>query len=157
MAARTMDKHYVARVAGGFREDTGEINAPIARSDKDRKKMAVRADGREAITRWRVLTRDKDSTLLDVHLITGRTHQIRVHMASIGHPIWGDQIYGGQAAKKAPRLMLHAAYVGFAHPVTGDYVSFYAPPEASFGALPDAGIFTGFLVPGPSWSDPATR
>lgn len=140
LAARTMDKHYVARVAGGFREDTGEINAPIARSDKDRKKMAVRADGREAITRWRVLARDKDSTLLDVHLITGRTHQIRVHMASTGHPIWGDQIYGGQAAKKAPRLMLHAAYIAFDHPVSGQRMAFTVPADAAFRVPEDAVI-----------------
>lgn len=148
LAARTMDKHYVARVAGGFREDTGEINAPIARSDKDRKKMAVRADGREAITRWRVLARDKDSTLLDVHLITGRTHQIRVHMASTGHPIWGDQIYGGQAAKKAPRLMLHAAYIAFDHPVSGQRMAFTAPADAAFGVPEDAVI--GRPLSGPS-------
>ena len=157
LAERRIDKYYYALVAGGFREDQGEVNAPIARSPRDRKKMAFVPGGREAVTQWQVARRDKDRTLLLIRLVTGRTHQIRVHMASIGHPVLGDPLYGGQNAKKAPRLMLHAAYVGFAHPVTGDYVSFYAPPEASFGALPDAGIFTGFPVPGPSWSDPATR
>ncbi len=156
LAERRIDKHYFALVAGGFMEEAGEINAPLARSPHDRKKMAVVPGGREAVTQWQVVRRDRDRTLLLIHLITGRTHQIRVHMASIGHPVLGDPIYGGQTAKKAPRLMLHAAAIDFDHPVSGRRMTFIAPPEQAFG-VPEGWEtrLTGSAPPGPSWSDPA--
>lgn len=136
LAQRTMEKRYYAVVAGEFREDTGVVDAPIARSTADRKKMAVRADGRPSRTEWRVARRWPDKTLLDIHLITGRTHQIRVHMAHIHHPVLGDVLYGVRGMPRAARLMLHAYALGFVHPITGKAMRFFAPPEASFG-MPD--------------------
>lgn len=131
LAAREMEKHYRALVEGTLREDSGRIEAAIARSKKDRKKMAVDADGREAITEWTVLRRCHGATLLDVHILTGRTHQIRVHMKHIGHPVCGDPIYGNPRGLKVPRLMLHAYSLTFTHPATGERLTFTAPlPEA---------------------------
>ncbi len=128
---RTMEKHYRALVDGGFKEDFGRVDAPIARSKKDRKKMAVDEEGREAITDWKVLSRGRGVTLLDVHILTGRTHQIRVHMKHIGHPVCGDPIYGSPKGAKVPRLMLHAYSLAFTHPATGERMEFIAelPPE----------------------------
>ena len=126
LAGREMEKHYHAVVEGHFREDSGRIEAPIGRSTKDRKKMAIRADGRYALTEWRVLRPDfRHGTLLDVHILTGRTHQIRVHMASVGHPVMGDPIYGHP--NNAPRLMLHAYSLSFTHPRTGERMNMTAP------------------------------
>ena len=126
LAGREMEKHYRAVVEGRFREDSGRIEAPIGRSTKDRKKMAIRADGRYALTEWRVLRPDfRHGTLLDVHILTGRTHQIRVHMASVGHPVMGDPIYGHP--NNAPRLMLHAYSLSFTHPRTGERMNMTAP------------------------------
>ncbi len=126
LANREMNKHYHAVVEGRFREDSGRIEAPIGRSAKDRKKMAIRPDGRYALTEWTVLKPDfHHGTLLDVHIVTGRTHQIRVHMASIGHPVLGDPIYGH--ASSAPRLMLHAYSVQFTHPRTRERLTVTAP------------------------------
>ena len=128
---RAMEKHYRALVDGGFKEDSGRVNAPIARSKKDRKKMAVDEEGREAITDWKVISRGRGVTLLDVHILTGRTHQIRVHMKHIGHPVCGDPIYGAPKGAKVPRLMLHAYSLAFTHPATGERMEFTAelPPE----------------------------
>ena len=89
---RQMEKHYRALVDGVMKEPSGRVEAPIARSKKDRKKMAVDPEGREAVTEWTVQERGRGVTLLDVHILTGRTHQIRVHMKHIGHPICGDPI-----------------------------------------------------------------
>ena len=126
LANREMEKHYHAVVEGRFREDSGRIEAPIGRSAKDRKKMAIRPDGRYALTEWKVLRPDfKHGTLLDVHILTGRTHQIRVHMASIGHPVMGDPIYGHPS--NAPRLMLHASSLQFTHPGTQERLTLTAP------------------------------
>ena len=122
---RVMEKHYRAVVEGVMRTETGRIDAPIGRSTRDRKKMAIRPDGRNAVTEWRVLRQQPRSALLDVHILTGRTHQIRVHMASIGHPVLGDPIYGHPDT--AERLMLHAYTLRFIHPGTGREVSFTAP------------------------------
>ncbi len=127
LSARQMEKHYRAIVFGHMKEQNGIIDKPIGRSPQDRKKMAVTANGRPALTEWRVLREYPNATLLDVYIITGRTHQIRVHMASIGHPVLGDSVYGGRHMPAAPRLMLHAYSLSFTHPVTGDKMTLYAP------------------------------
>lgn len=129
---RTIEKHYLAVVDGCMRIERGFIDAPIARSLKDRKKMAVLPDGREAQTEWTLLENLKNAAVLDVHILTGRTHQIRVHMQSIQHPIVGDAIYGRKNGLKAPRLMLHAYTLSFDHPVTGKRLAFTAPPPPAF-------------------------
>ena len=129
---RLMEKHYRALVDGNFKEDAGRVNEPIARSKKDRKKMAIDPEGREAITDWQVLARGRGVTLVDVHILTGRTHQIRVHMKHLGHPVCGDPIYGSPRGAKVPRLMLHAWSLAFTHPATGQRMSFTAPLPAEF-------------------------
>ena len=133
LSERKMEKHYYAVVAGTMKESEGVIDAPIGRSRTDRKKMAVVPDGRPSRTEWRLVRQETDRALLDVHLITGRTHQIRVHMSSIHHPVLGDPIYGHKSMPKAPRLMLHAYSLSFTHPATGERMTFTAPPEACFG------------------------
>ena len=132
LSARTMEKHYRALVEGNIREDSGRIEAAIARSKKDRKKMAVDPEGREAITEWTVLARGNGVTLLDVHILTGRTHQIRVHTKHIGHPVCGDPIYGSAKGAKVPRLMLHAYSLAFTHPATGERLTFTAELPEEF-------------------------
>ena len=132
LSARSMEKHYRALVEGSPREDSGRIEAAIARSKKDRKKMAVDEEGREAITEWTVLSRGRGVTLLDVHILTGRTHQIRVHMRHIGHPVCGDPIYGSAKGAKVPRLMLHAYSLAFTHPRTGERMTFTAELPEEF-------------------------
>ncbi len=129
---RLMEKHYRALVDGNFKEDAGRVNEPIARSKKDRKKMAIDPEGREAITDWQVLARGRGVTLVDVHILTGRTHQIRVHMKHLGHPVCGDPIYGSARGAKVPRLMLHAYSLSFTHPTTGERMTFTAPLPAEF-------------------------
>lgn len=144
---RTMEKHYLAVVDGCMREESGMIDKPIARSKKDRKKMAVDPEGRPSYTEWALLENLKNAALLDVHILTGRTHQIRVHMQSIHHPVAGDPIYGQKNGVKAPRLMLHAHTLAFDHPTTGERMRFVAPPPDAFeqtvqklrqGAQPDS-------------------
>ena len=130
---RTMEKHYRAVAYGSFSQDEGLIDAPLGRHPIDRKKMAVVADGKPSKTEWHVLERLQGATYLDVHLLTGRTHQIRVHMLSVGHPLLGDKIYAPnlKCAVHVPRLMLHAYSLAFTHPRTGERLTFCAP-------LPDA-------------------
>ena len=127
LSDRQMEKHYRAVVCGRMKEESGVIEKPIGRSKNDRKKMAVDPDGRWAKTEWRVLRKFPDRTLLDVHIITGRTHQIRVHMASVGHPVLGDPLYGHKHMPNADRLMLHAYSLTFTHPATGERMTFTAP------------------------------
>ena len=126
LADRKMEKHYRAIVFGKMKEEQGVIEAPIARSKTDRKKMAIDKDGRYALTEWKLLHQMADRALLDVHIITGRTHQIRVHMQSIGHPVLGDVIYGHKHLPKSERLLLHAYSLSFTHPVTKERMSFTA-------------------------------
>lgn len=134
---RTINRKYIALVYGYLKRDTGEIVLSIGRSESDRKKMSTRVRrGKEAVTRWRVIERFGNATLVEVRLGTGRTHQIRVHFASIGHPVLGDRTYGKKVeithhtlriTKKKisfPRQMLHAELLGFTHPVTGKYLEF---------------------------------
>ena len=138
---RQMEKHYRALVDGLMKEPSGRVEAPIARSKKDRKKMAVDPEGREAVTEWTVLAEGRGVTLLDVHILTGRTHQIRVHMKHVGHPVCGDPIYGSPRGAKVPRLMLHAWSLAFTHPRTGERMTFTAElPEAFLAGLRGNGI-----------------
>ncbi|MEW6428390.1 MAG: RluA family pseudouridine synthase [Thermodesulfobacteriota bacterium] len=127
---RRIRKVYVALVAGCM-TGTGRIVAAIGRHPVDRKKMAVRREGgREAVSEWQVLENfSQAATLVEVRPLTGRTHQIRVHLSSIGHPIAGDPVYGGfrGTAVAAPRLCLHALRLGFFHPATGCWCEFEAP------------------------------
>jgi 23S rRNA pseudouridine1911/1915/1917 synthase len=131
LAEHSMKRLYNAIVYNSFNEDEGTVDKPIARSQNDRKKMAVRQDGRNAVTHYRVLKRLGKFNLMEFRLETGRTHQIRVHMASIGHPLLGDEVYG---PKKSPfnlqGQVLHARVLGFVHPVTNEYMEFESPlPE----------------------------
>ena len=132
--ARTMEKHYRAVAFGNFPEGSGLIDAPIARHPVDRKKMAIVPEGKPSQTEWKVMERLKGATYLDVHLLTGRTHQIRVHMHSIGHPLLGDKIYAPNIRMSVhiPRLMLHAYSLAFTHPTTGERMTLCAPLPEKF-------------------------
>lgn len=117
---REVKKIYIALVRGIIKEDEATINMPIARSKKDRKKMAVDKDGKEAITHFKVLKRYDNYTLLEIKIDTGRTHQIRVHMSQIGHPVVGDDVYSnGKNEFGVEGQMLHARSLDFKHPITG--------------------------------------
>ncbi len=131
---RSMEKHYRAVAFGNFPEDHGLIDAPIARHPVDRKKMAIVQDGKPSQTEWIVLERLKGATYLDVHLLTGRTHQIRVHTHSIGHPLLGDRIYAPniKTCVHVPRLMLHAYSLAFTHPTSGERLTLCAPLPEKF-------------------------
>lgn len=129
VSAHTMDRYYEAVVYGGFKDDEGTIDAPLGRHPVDRKKMAVlkRDDpnSREAVTRYTVLQRYEGFTHVRLKLETGRTHQIRVHMASIGHPVAGDPVYGPKKCiKQLEGQCLHARALGFIHPITGEHMMF---------------------------------
>lgn len=132
---RSIHRKYVALVYGNIKTDRGEIAAPIGRSESDRKKMSTRVRrGKEAVTRWKVLRRFGVATLLELRLGTGRTHQIRVHLSSIGYPVLGDKTYGRKTEIEInkrklpiPRQMLHAEILGFKHPVSGEYMEFSSP------------------------------
>lgn len=124
---RKVKKTYIALVRGNVPEEEATINMPIGRSTRDRKKMAVNKDGKPAITHFKVLKRYGKYTLLEVKIETGRTHQIRVHMASIGHPLLGDMVYGFKKQKfKVNGQLLHARVLGFIHPRTKEYMEFSA-------------------------------
>lgn len=125
-------RKYLAIVHGNLPSDRGVIEAPIGRSEKDRKKQAVTAKGKEALTRFQVLERFGDYTLMELTLETGRTHQIRVHMAYIGHPVAGDEVYGPRKTLKGHGQFLHAQTLGFTHPRTGELVEFTAEAPAIF-------------------------
>ncbi len=117
---REVKKIYIALVKGAVNENEATIDMPIGRSTKDRKKMAVRKDGKQAITHFKVLKRYLNYTLLEVKIDTGRTHQIRVHMAEIGHPVVGDIVYSkGKNEFGVVGQMLHAKSLDFTHPTTG--------------------------------------
>ena len=129
---RQVEKHYRAMVEGTMKEAQGRIDAPIDRSKRDRKKMAVDPEGREAVTEWRVLAEGRGCSLLDVHILTGRTHQIRVHMRSVNHPVCGDPLYGFEKGIRVPCLMLHAWSLRFRHPRSGEELYFQAALPADF-------------------------
>lgn len=117
---REVKKIYIALVKGIVKENEATIQMPIGRSQQDRKKMAVRKDGKEAVTHFKVLKRYLHNTLLELKIDTGRTHQIRVHMAQIGHPVVGDMVYSkGKNEFGVEGQMLHAKRLEFMHPITG--------------------------------------
>lgn len=135
---REVEKHYLALLYGNLKKDSGEINTVIGRSISDRKKMSTRTKkGKEAVTQFEVIERFKFATLAKIKIITGRTHQIRVHFASLGNPVLGDKTYGkktvvkfGQRTISFNRQMLHAYSLKFKHPATGQPIELTAPmPE----------------------------
>ncbi|HAA64734.1 MAG TPA: RNA pseudouridine synthase [Thermoanaerobacter sp.] len=133
---RSVFKKYVAIVEGVIKDEEGKIEAPIGRHPVDRKKMAVIEDGRYALTLYKVLERFKENTLVEAVIKTGRTHQIRVHMAYIGHPVVGDHVYGFKKQKfKLEGQALHSRVLGFIHPTKGVYMEFEAPLPEYFKKL----------------------
>lgn len=146
---RLVKKTYMALVYGDVKGDQGMIDLPVGRHSQDRKKMSTRSRrGREAVTRWQMKERFGVATLLKVDIETGRTHQIRVHLHAIGHPVVGDSVYGDARranAVKEPALRttlkgmkrqaLHAANLSFSHPLTGEWLTFAAPLPADMGDL----------------------
>lgn len=136
----SIERVYEAIVHGNIKEDTGTIDAPIGRHSTDRKKMSVHAKhSRRAVTHYKVLERFGDFTHIECRLETGRTHQIRVHMASVGHPLLGDKVYGPAKCpfKHLQGQTLHARTLGITHPVTGEYLEISAPLPAYFVELLD--------------------
>ena len=132
----SLSRTYECLVTGNMKQDSGTVDAPIGRSSADRKKMAVVPTGRRAVTHWEVVARYPSVTHLRCRLETGRTHQIRVHMAYIGHPILGDTVYG--AKKPVPGLTgqcLHATGLRFVHPRTGEPVELHCPLPPEFTAM----------------------
>ena len=154
LQAHQVERHYLALVWGVLREESGRIEAPIGRHPKNRKKMAVVEDGRDAATNFSVIERCPFATWVECQLETGRTHQIRVHLAHIGHPVFGDPVYGGrdQARGIRPeyrrqanwmlslikRQALHAKKLCFAHPTTGEMMEFTAPLPEDLRAVLEA-------------------
>ncbi len=132
LKAKKSLRKYLAIVHGNLPNDRGKIEAPIGRSEKDRKKQAVTAKGRPAVTHFHVLERFGNYSLLELRLETGRTHQIRVHMAYIGHPLAGDPLYGPRKTLKGHGQFLHAQTLGFTHPRTGQVLEFSVQPPAIF-------------------------
>lgn len=128
---RLVTKKYIALVKGVVKDDEATIDMPIARSKVDRKKMAVDKDGKQAVTHFKVIKRYKGYTLLEIKIDTGRTHQIRVHMAKIGYPVVGDMVYSnGRNEFGVEGQMLHAKSLEFSHPITGKKMHLEAPlPE----------------------------
>ena len=132
----SMTRSYLALVEGIIKSDTGTIDEPIGRHPKDRIKMAVVESGKKAVTHFKVIERFDSNTLVECNLETGRTHQIRVHMAKIGHPLVGDLIYGYK--KQSFNLKgqaLHAKKLGFIHPSTNEYMEFISPLPSYFEKL----------------------
>ena len=140
LKVHSIKRVYVAIVHGNIKEDNGTVNAPIGRHPTERKKMSIHTkNGRNAITHYKVLERFGEYTYIQCELETGRTHQIRVHMASIGHPLVGDQVYGPRKCP-FPKLQgqtLHAKTLGIIHPRTGEYLEINAPLPDYFIELLD--------------------
>lgn len=132
LAHKTNKRLYWAIVHGNFAEKNGVIDAPIGRNPYDRKKMAVVETGKKAITHFKVLEQFKDYSLIECQLETGRTHQIRVHLDYIGHPVAGDPLYGPRKTLKGHGQFLHAKVLGFKHPSTGEWLEFSVEPPQIF-------------------------
>lgn len=150
IAAHSFVRAYEAVVVGRLRDDAGVIDAPLGRHPTDRKRMAVRRAAvggrvRDAVTRYAVLARYAGYTHVRLELETGRTHQIRVHMASIGHPVAGDPVYGKALARLPGGQCLHAREIGFVHPRTGQWLAFTSPLPPYFTA------FLRSLGPAEAW------
>lgn len=139
--AHSVTRKYRGIVYGGVSDDEGTIDAPIGRHPTDRKKMAIVPNGKPAVTHYRVLQRFERYTYMEFQLETGRTHQIRVHMASIGHPLLGDAVYSsGKSPYHLQGQTLHAMTIGFIHPATREYLEITAPlPEYFEKILRDLG------------------
>lgn len=138
LKVHSITRKYYAVVHGVIKEESGTVNAPIGRHPVDRKKMCINEkNGKEAVTHYRVLRRYRRFSYVECQLETGRTHQIRVHMASIGHPLLGDQVYGPARCPFAglQGQTLHAGVLGIIHPATGEYMEFHAPLPAYFEDL----------------------
>lgn len=135
----SIKRRYRAVVSGGFSQESGTIEGPIGRHPVDRKKMAINyKNGKDAVTHYQVLEQFSGASYVECRLETGRTHQIRVHMASIGHPLLGDEVYGsGKNPYHLQGQALHAMVLGFRHPVSGEYLEFTAPLPEYFGQLFD--------------------
>jgi 23S rRNA pseudouridine1911/1915/1917 synthase len=133
-----MHKEYIALVEGGFKTDSGTVDAAIARHPRDRLRMAIMDDGRAARTHWRVIERFQQQTVLALTLETGRTHQIRVHCQHMRHPIIGDPMYGVQISKpRLERQFLHAHKLGFLHPRSNEAIEFSSPLPADLQRILD--------------------
>ncbi len=133
LAEHTITRRYEAIVVGNLRADVATIDRPLGRSFTDRKKIAIQKKGKRAVTHYKVLERFLGFTHIECQLETGRTHQIRVHMASVHHPILGDTLYGSPKPGFALQgQCLHARLLGFIHPSTGEYMEFDAPPPRYF-------------------------
>ncbi|WP_294339773.1 RluA family pseudouridine synthase [uncultured Sphingomonas sp.] len=141
--AHSIDRRYKAIVSGLPRVKAGTVDAPLARSPQNRKKVAIVSGGKHAITRWRELRELRDATLVECRLETGRTHQVRVHMASLGHPLVGDPVYGRTKSSHRAlletlgfhRQALHAARLGFIHPISSVALSFESEMPADMQEL----------------------
>ena len=139
LSVHSITRRYRAIAQGRFSQSEGTVDAPLGRHPMDRKKMAiVKEGGRRAVTHYRVLDTFRDATYVECELETGRTHQIRVHLSSIGHPLLGDEVYGnGKNPYHLQGQTLHAMDLGFIHPRTGQYMEFHAPLPAYFEELLD--------------------
>ncbi len=126
---RTVEKTYLALVEGTPKPVEGVIDAPIARDPKNRQRMAIIEGGRDSVTSYKLIERFDGYSLVEARPKTGRTHQIRVHLTAIGHPIVGDKFYG-KPSKLVPRQFLHATRINFTHPQTGERIEFEAPLQA---------------------------
>ncbi|MFV4920435.1 RluA family pseudouridine synthase [Lactobacillus delbrueckii subsp. allosunkii] len=132
LAAKSNKRQYLAIVHGNFAEEEGTIDSPIGRNPKDRKQMAVVEKGKSAVTHFKVLEQYQGYSLVECQLETGRTHQIRVHMAYIGHPLAGDPLYGPRKTLPGHGQFLHAKTLGFEQPSTGEWLEFSVQPPEIF-------------------------
>ena len=130
---KKVKRKYIALVEGVINENSGKIDAPIGRKSGDRVKMAVRENGKKAVTNFKVIERLNNTTLIECVLETGRTHQIRVHMAYINHPVVNDPLYGHSFDDYGQ--MLHAEYIGFVHPIKKEFMEFTCPLEDKFVSI----------------------
>jgi 23S rRNA pseudouridine1911/1915/1917 synthase len=144
LESKTAERRYFAVVAGKIEEERFTINFPIGRSKVNRQHMVVDPKGRRAVTHLKKIARLDQGTLVAARLETGRTHQIRVHLRSVGHPVLGDNLYAPKEYSNGP-MQLHAAFLSFDHPVTGERVSFYATPDDQF--LGHAWVNAGVVDP----------